>query len=78
MLMLSSVLVDEITSLHIRNAAGLALKNALTARVCLVLSFTVSRFTFFADRRKAYGKGISQLAGLHFRTIQSRRSNKMR
>lgn len=33
MLMLSSVLVDENTPLHVRNAAGLALKNALTARV---------------------------------------------
>lgn len=33
MLMLSSVLVDEATPLHVRNAAGLALKNALTARV---------------------------------------------
>ncbi|KIM41758.1 hypothetical protein M413DRAFT_137569 [Hebeloma cylindrosporum] len=32
MLMLSSVLVDEATPLHVRNAAGLALKNALTAR----------------------------------------------
>ncbi|CAA7262120.1 unnamed protein product [Cyclocybe aegerita] len=32
MLMLSSVLVDESTPIHIRNAAGLALKNALTAR----------------------------------------------
>ncbi|KAG7087450.1 hypothetical protein E1B28_013416 [Marasmius oreades] len=32
MLMLSSVLVDDNSVLHIRNAAGLALKNALTAR----------------------------------------------
>ncbi|KAF6749546.1 karyopherin Kap95 [Ephemerocybe angulata] len=32
MLMLSSVLVNENTPLHIRNAAGLALKNALSAR----------------------------------------------
>ncbi|KAJ2914887.1 hypothetical protein MD484_g5519, partial [Candolleomyces efflorescens] len=32
MLMLSSVLVNESTPLHIRNAAGLALKNALSAR----------------------------------------------
>ncbi|KAJ8074787.1 karyopherin Kap95 [Marasmius tenuissimus] len=32
MLMLSSVLGDESSQLHIRNAAGLALKNALTAR----------------------------------------------
>ncbi|KAL0578066.1 karyopherin Kap95 [Marasmius crinis-equi] len=32
MLMLSSVLVDESSAIHIRNAAGLALKNALTAR----------------------------------------------
>ncbi|KAK7039221.1 karyopherin Kap95 [Paramarasmius palmivorus] len=32
MLMLSSVLVDENSPLHVRNAAGLALKNALTAR----------------------------------------------
>ncbi|KIY48517.1 ARM repeat-containing protein [Fistulina hepatica ATCC 64428] len=30
--MLATVLVDETTPLHIRNAAGLALKNALTAR----------------------------------------------
>jgi hypothetical protein len=33
MLMLSSVLVNEATPLHVRNAAGLALKNALSARV---------------------------------------------
>lgn len=33
--MLSSVLVNESTPLHVRNAAGLALKNALTARVRL-------------------------------------------
>ncbi|KAF8889026.1 armadillo-type protein [Infundibulicybe gibba] len=32
MLMLSSVLVDESSAVHVRNAAGLALKNALTAR----------------------------------------------
>ncbi|KAJ7802230.1 armadillo-type protein [Mycena olivaceomarginata] len=32
MLMLSSVLVDENSPLHVRNAAGLALKNTLTAR----------------------------------------------
>ena len=31
--MLSSVLSDESTPLHVRNAASLALKNALTARV---------------------------------------------
>lgn len=31
--MLSSVLVEESSPLHVRNAAGLALKNALTARV---------------------------------------------
>ena len=33
MLMLSSVLVNETALLHVRNAAGLAMKNALTARV---------------------------------------------
>src|SRR5688572_14746229 len=33
MLMLSSVLLDETTPIHIRNAAGIALKNGLTARV---------------------------------------------
>jgi importin subunit beta-1 len=33
MSMLSSVLVDENSPLHVRNAAGLALKNALSARV---------------------------------------------
>jgi hypothetical protein len=33
MLMLSSELVNEGSPLHVRNAAGLALKNALTARV---------------------------------------------
>ncbi|KAF9528868.1 armadillo-type protein [Crepidotus variabilis] len=32
MLMLSSVLVEESNNIHVRNAAGLALKNALTAR----------------------------------------------
>lgn len=34
MIMLSSVLVDENKPLHVRNVAGLALKNALSARVC--------------------------------------------
>ena len=34
--MLSSVLSDESTPLHVRNAASLALKNALTARVSLL------------------------------------------
>ena len=38
MLMLSSVLVNEATPLHVRNAAGLALKNALSARVRAPLS----------------------------------------
>jgi importin subunit beta-1 len=33
MFMLSSVLVNEASPMHVRNAAGLALKNALTARV---------------------------------------------
>lgn len=37
MLMLSSVLVDESSQLHVRNAAGLALKNALSARVRIFL-----------------------------------------
>ena len=37
MLMLSSVLSDENTPLHVRNAASLALKNALTARVSLLV-----------------------------------------
>lgn len=32
MLMLSAVLLEDSTPLHVRNAAGLALKNALTAR----------------------------------------------
>lgn len=35
MLMLSSVLTAEGTPLHIRGAAGIALKNALSARVGL-------------------------------------------
>ncbi|KAL0957214.1 hypothetical protein HGRIS_001029 [Hohenbuehelia grisea] len=33
MLMMSTVLVEEGNPMHVRNAAGLALKNALTARV---------------------------------------------
>jgi hypothetical protein len=33
MLMLSTELSNENSPLHVRNAAGLALKNALTARV---------------------------------------------
>ena len=37
--MLSSVLSDESTPLHVRNAASLALKNALTARVSLIILF---------------------------------------
>jgi hypothetical protein len=42
--MLSSVLSDESTPLHVRNAASLALKNALTARVSLlVISFFFPR-----------------------------------
>ncbi|KAJ7619396.1 armadillo-type protein [Roridomyces roridus] len=43
MLMLSSVLVDENSPLHVRNAAGLALKNALTARES-------ARITEYANR----------------------------
>jgi len=39
MIMLSSVLNDETKPLHVRNVAGLALKNALSARVCPSLFF---------------------------------------
>ncbi|KAJ7222479.1 armadillo-type protein [Mycena pura] len=43
MLMLSSVLVDETSPLHVRNAAGLALKNTLSAR-------DAARVTEYANR----------------------------
>jgi len=33
MIMLSSVLAEEATPIHVRNAAAIALKNGLTARV---------------------------------------------
>ena len=45
MLMLSSELVNEASASHVRNAAGLALKNALSARV----SFHGFRFTYLVD-----------------------------
>lgn len=40
--MLSSELVNEASQLHVRNAAGLALKNALTARVSKLLVGSLS------------------------------------
>ncbi|KAJ7075629.1 armadillo-type protein [Mycena belliarum] len=43
MVMLSSVLVDESSAIHVRNAAGLALKNALSAR-------EMSRVAEYANR----------------------------
>jgi len=65
MLMLSSVLVDENNPLHIRNAASLALKNALTARVRLdnhlfffLFKNCLFSLSFGSDLRKAHGKQI--------------------
>lgn len=50
MIMLSSVLNDETKPLHVRNVAGLALKNALSARVrpspCFLVEIA-SCLTFF-------------------------------
>lgn len=45
MLMMSQVLVEESNPLHIRNAAGLALKNALSARVSLSHKGFITRKT---------------------------------
>lgn len=52
MLMLSSVLTNETSPLHVRNAAGLALKNALSARVRLppTHSHSPSTQSFFSHR----------------------------
>jgi hypothetical protein len=47
MLMLSSVLVDENSPLHVRNAAGLALKNTLTARVRFFRLFPIPCINVF-------------------------------
>ena len=46
MLMLSNELVNESSQPHVRNAAGLALKNALTSRVCLSFYFRHSVYTY--------------------------------
>lgn len=65
--MLSSVLGDENTPLHVRNAAGLALKNALTARVRVpfALFFLVdARLAHFnRDRRRQPDKPTSATSG---------------
>ncbi|KAF9054219.1 armadillo-type protein [Panaeolus papilionaceus] len=53
MLMLSSVLVNEGTPLHIRNAAGLALKNALTAREAARQTEFANRWTALDNDTKA-------------------------
>jgi importin subunit beta-1 len=43
MMMLSAEMVNESSQPHIRNAAGLALKNALTARVCITVRYLPTR-----------------------------------
>ncbi|KAJ6598685.1 armadillo-type protein [Mycena sp. CBHHK59/15] len=53
MLMLSSVLLDEASPLHVRNAAGLALKNALTAREATRLAEYASRWMNLSTDAKA-------------------------
>ncbi|KAJ3505061.1 hypothetical protein NLJ89_g7615 [Agrocybe chaxingu] len=53
MLMLSSVLVDENTPIHIRNAAGLALKNALTARESIRQTDMINRWLSLPNDTKA-------------------------
>ncbi|KAF8966870.1 armadillo-type protein [Flammula alnicola] len=52
MLMLSSVLVDENTPLHIRNAAALALKNALTARESIRQTDMINRWLSLNNETK--------------------------
>lgn len=65
MLMLSSVLVDENSPLHVRNAAGLALKNALSARVWLISNIFSSFLDFSWLRiRRARDKRIIPIGGL--------------
>lgn len=63
MLMLSSVLVDDNTPIHVRNAAGLALKNGLTARVSsfLLLSALPSSCIMIAGECQA-SRPVKQVA----------------
>lgn len=82
MLMLSSVLVNEGTPLHIRNAAGLALKNALTARVSLTSLFQHPFFKlilsfYLSDHRRLHDKQSLQTVGQLWITIRKPRSSKM-
>jgi hypothetical protein len=79
MLMLSSVLVDESSQLHVRNAAGLALKNALSARVRTSLpqsSFFLLTL-IFSYRRRAHGKLNTRLDGSVWTPNGRPRSSKM-
>jgi importin subunit beta-1 len=65
MLMLSSELMNETSSIHVRNAAGLALKNALTARVkSLHPVSSVSLLFNDFDTRRRHDKMNTLLDGL--------------
>jgi len=64
MQMLSSVLVDESSLMHIRNAAGLALKNALSARVWTSLlspTFLLSQFKKMSTGKCAAARVLQQV-----------------
>ena len=78
--MLSSVLSDENTPLHVRNAASLALKNALTARVSLSFFsfFSSTSYSLDCDHRRAYDKLTISIDGFHSTMTPSPRSSKMR
>ena len=75
--MLSSVLSDEGTPLHVRNAAALALKNALTARVSLsvIPSFPRALLTR-CDHRRACDKPTTSIDGFRLTMTPRRRSSK--
>lgn len=78
MLMLSSVLSDENTPLHVRNAASLALKNALTARVRYhFLFFSSTPYSLDGDHRRAYDKLTISIDGFHSTMRPSRRLSRM-
>ena len=65
MLMLSSVLVNESALLHVRNAAGLAMKNALTARVRISVYHSYTSLFQHILCRKLHDKTNVQLDGFN-------------
>lgn len=64
MLMLSAVLTDESTPIHVRNAAGLALKNTLSARVRhYVTMFTLQPLIVWQNHRTHNDRATTLSAG---------------